>query len=784
MNNEQCLNDLKVVFDELLKSNASVLTLEVEKEISDVAMHLYNSESLDSTEQEELKVLLMIANIMYNRTDMLVLPVEDGVYDELLEKYKKYDSNFQVGSAVVQFKAFMEEQNPEIKEIKPAIYFIKEPKRDEVRQMYKEKLQEYDRHKYIAEDYLVNPIYYTDTGYISKREHNTKHNHPQLVGTLDKCKFALDSDAKEMGVYDDSNVKILERDFFCKHIAQGIFDPNQEIELVVELKYDGISVEADCDHEVQSARTRGDTGIGEASDITPILKGYQFHRNNIVTDHTIGVKFEAIMTKDDLYRFNIARNYNYANCRTAIIGLFGASDANLFRDYITLVPLAVDRNQVPEIHNRLEEIAFCNNLFQSNGEPLRSVYMQGTYTECLYMIKKFAEEAEAARDYLNFMFDGIVVSYLDEDIRNKLGRENYINKFSMAVKFNPLSKLTRFLGYTYEVGQNGAVCPMIHYSPVEFMGAIHDKSTGSSYKRFKELNLHVGDVIKVTYVNDVMPYVTSIDCEQNRLNKNPAVEFPTKCPECGQPLVLSDSGKTAICNNPICPGKIMSKMVNMLQKLNIKGFAEATIKALNVFSFYDFMNMKECNISEVMGPIGTQNLLEVRRNIINGDMMDYELIGALGFTGVAAQKWKLIFSRLTLVQLVKILDNDNGGSLELLSNISGIGPLTAQTIANEYGLYKKDIRYIIDNIRYKDTKSLSMSGKQIRFTGCRNLQLVEQVSKMGHDISGDSGVTKKTDILIVPYKGFVSSKTSKVSDKCLIVAIDDFKANLDYYLSR
>lgn len=775
---------LKEIFDQLLLGNVSVLTLDTEKFISDKAMHLYNTDNLAFDEQEELKTLLMICNVMYNRTDMLVLPVEDGVYDVLLEKYKKYNKNFQVGSAVVQFKSVAESLHPEVKELRQAIHFIKEPKRNELREEYKNKLQEYDKHKYVAEDYLKNPIYYTN-GYISKREHNTKHNHPELVGTLDKCKFVLDKDAEDLGVYDDSNVKILERDFFNKHISQGLIDPDQEIEIVAELKYDGISVEADCDHQVESARTRGDTGIGEASDITPILKGYQFHRNNIITDYTVGVKFEAIMTKDDLYRFNIARNYNYANCRTAIIGLFGASDANLFRDYITLIPIAVDRKQVPEIHNRLEEIAFCNKLFQTNGEPLRSVYMKGTYKECLYMIKNFADEAEAARDYLNFMFDGIVISYLDEGIRAKLGRENFINKYSMAVKFNPLTKLTTFLGYTYEVGQNGAICPMIHYAPIEFLGAIHDKSTGSSYKRFKDLNLRIGDIIKVTYVNDVMPYVSSIECDQNRNNKNEIVPFPDKCPECGTPLVLSDSGKTAICTNPICPGKVLAKMVNMLQKLNIKGFAESTIKDLNVYSFHEFMTMKEAHIANVLGPINTQNLLLARKNIANGDLMDSTIVGSLGFTSIGAQKWKLIFSKITLNELITMIDSKSRDIETVLSDINGIGSLTAKTILNEYPLYRDDLIFISSNIRYKNTKSLGENtGKQIRFSGCRNLQLVEQVSKLGADISGESGVTKNTDILIVPYKGFTSTKTSKVSSKCMIIPIDDFKSNVEYYLNK
>ena len=76
------------------------------------------------------------------------------------------------------------------------------------------------------------------------------------------------------------------------------------------------------------------------------------------------------------------------------------------------------------------------------------------YIEDLFLIKTFASEAEYYRQWIPFMYDGIVVSYLDNNIRQKLGRENFINKYSIAVKFNPMKKQTIFRGYSYTVGQD------------------------------------------------------------------------------------------------------------------------------------------------------------------------------------------------------------------------------------------------------------------------------------------------------------------------------------------
>jgi NAD-dependent DNA ligase len=396
------------------------------------------------------------------------------------------------------------------------------------------------------------------------------------------------------------------------------------------------------------------------------------------------------------------------------------------------------------------------------------------------MIKNFVEEAQAFRDYADFLYDGIVVSYLDEGIRQRLGRENYINKYSMAIKFNPMSKLTTFLGYTFEVGQNGAITPMYHYSPVEFIGTIHTKSSGSSYKRFMESNLKVGDIIKVTYRNDVMPYVSPIECEQNRQNPNPVVPFPKTCPICGSELKFSDSGKTAICPNDYCQGRIIARTTNMLQKMNVKGFAEAAIVQLQCYTFRDLMEIPKEKVANILGPGNADNFEAAREALRHGKLSDYTLIGSLGFTGIAAQTWKLIFTRYTLKELTQIFDTGNGEYQ--LDSIKGIGPITITTILKEYPIFRDDMYYIMNNIEYKDTKFDQPTGLKIRFTGCRNLQLQEQLRNLGHDADGSAGVTKDTDILIIPFYGFTSTKLSKVGPNCKVIPINDFINNMESYL--
>lgn len=785
------------IFDTIMSGDSSIITQESILFINTEALKLYEIPVLEQMQITELKKIIMICNVLYNRTDMTVLPIEDGFYDLLLEKYKTYDSNFQVGSAVVQFKNFTENDLDQVnKQAKCPVTFFEKPIKDEYHQTIYDEIMLEGKPRLDYHDFARKMVSF-DESYITKRIHNTKHNHPTLVGTLDKCKFVTNQDAIDAEVFDDPNVKILERDFFQDHINKGILDPNRQIGVVCELKYDGISVEADCGLEVISARTRGDTGIGQASDISGILRGYTFkHAGAMIGEEPVGVKFEAIMTKGNLYRFNQLRGRSYANCRSAIVGLFGASDAYLYRDLITLVPLALDLEQFKyPVNNRLEEIAILNKLFTSHGEPLRYVYFEGTYSEILYNIKVFWEEAALAKDdyRIDFMYDGIVVSYLDNDIRQALGRRNFINKYSMAVKFNPLEKQTMFRGYSYEIGQHGDITPMIHYDPVEFNGTIHTKSSGSSLKRFQDLNLKYGDFINVTYRNDVMPYVSRIECDHNRNNPNPVVEIIHTCPACGSELQISDSGRKLYCPNNECPARSTQRMVNMFSKMNIKGFAMATFNSISDLDHLYKLYRENGTIDKQfyinkLGVADGENFYNSLVDLVSSPQKDYIIMGALGFTSIAHKKWQSILQQIKLVDLCQVY-NQSRDTIEFynrVSQISNIGEVTARTIATEWEFFKKDIDFIVSFIPLENSYGVSSDRLEIRFSGYRNLQLSQQLCNEGYDADGNAGVTKNTDILIIPYEGFTSTKVTKAlkNPHTKIVPIEDFLLNIKLYLGE
>lgn len=759
-------NTLVEIVNRLKIGDISCITQENVRLINNLTISLLNKNDFIPSDLDDIYNILWISNVLYNNTDRSMLPLEDGIYDLLQENYKKYNPNYQVGAEPIYFSPT--EQFDTVKEIRP---LLKKKVIDTEGMIYYNELSREPKvNKYDVRRHLLK---YVHNEYITKRQINTKHNYPKLVGTLDKCKFVLNSQAIEKGVFEDSNVQVLERDFFMKHIEMGILDPNREFSMILELKYDGISVEADVSNIVNSARTRGDANEGLAGDLTPILRGYRFNQAyEIPNNEVFGMKFEAIMTHHNLARYNVAKGKNYSNCRTAISGLIASSDAAKYREFITLVPLATSLNI-----DRITEVEFMNKYYQT-GEYLRHVIVKGNYAEILFQIKRFVEESEYMRQFMPFMYDGVVVSYIDQDLIDKLGRVNSVNKYSMAIKFNSLKKQSIFRGYSFTIGQDGTITPMIHYDPVEFFGTIHDKSTGHSYERFKHLALREGDIIDVEYVNDVMPYVTKPDNSHNASNPNILYPFITECISCGNTLKESNSGKTIICDNIECPERNLKRIVATMQKLNLKDFSEASLKAIGKYSLAELMQLERRDVL-FLGDKTSDKFMERINELKTKEIYDFKVVGSLGFTGIAIEKWKTILNHYTISDMLNF--HANNILKESIVRIKGIGPITAQTIADEFNFFINDL-LVIAGMNNIITSRGMKSGKSIRFTGFRDQSLVNILVDMGHDASDKSSVTKTTDILLIPYPNFTSSKTNKVGENTLIVPVSEFISDMDKYL--
>jgi NAD-dependent DNA ligase len=287
-----------------------------------------------------------------------------------------------------------------------------------------------------------------------------------------------------------------------------------------------------------------------------------------------------------------------------------------------------------------------------------------------------------------------------------------------------------------------------------------------------------------------MPYVSRVECEHNRNNPNPIIEFPSTCPICGSKLSISDSGKSAICLNMACAGRSIQRITNMFSKLNIKGFADATFNILkdfdHLYKFYtnDYKVDRDFYINK-LGVADGNSFSDALLSLQQDVWKDYIIMGALGFNSIAHKKWQDILSNIKLVDLYNICKGKSNNAIYdiLKANIKNIGEITAITISNEWSFFEKDIEFIINNIKLLDSSNMAESKGQIRFTGFRNSHLMELLSTAGFD-AGEGSVTKKTDILLIPFQGYSSSKVLKAMNnpRTKIIPIDEFMKDSIKYI--
>ena len=244
-------------------------------------------------------------------------------------------------------------------------------------------------------------------------------------------------------------------------------------------------------------------------------------------------------------------------------------------------------------------------------------------------------------------------------------------------------------------------------------------------------------------------------------------------------MVINSSGKSAICSNKQCPERVVSKIANMMDKLNLKDFGEETFRALGTKSLSELLNYKYDDV-KILGPLNAEKFIARINEIKTTPFYDYKLIGSIGFTGIASETWKKV---LSVIPLIKIISDDDEVLYNELRTIKGIGDVTARTIVQERHELTDDLNVIMTLPNLVLSYGLEFKGKVIRYSGCRpDVELTAYLESKGHDCRPDAGVTRATDILVVPYVGFTSSKVSKLRPDAKLVDYAAFRADPDMYL--
>jgi len=560
------------------------------------------------------------------------------------------------------------------------------------------------------------------------------HRYPDLRGTLLKAHFLTNEEKgkdKRKSIEDWIN-KVNNR--------LGRELRGEENLIFIFPKFDGVSVVFECnpDGTIQRALTRGDTTANEAVDITPLFSYVKFKPYE-EWDCEFAVKTEVIITQSN-FKLLQEKFTRYNNQRSAASSIINKDPDPKYLKYLTIIPLRMQNFKTKEVI--VHPDAFIYPLYK---------FTLSDYTKMLPMMTSIKEYV---KNFMEIPIDGVVIQLIDKNIQNAVGREDAINLFEVAYKFKPESVKTTLLDVKFCMGILGSVSPVAKVEPVVMNGNTIKSISLGSMDRFESLHLRKGDEVIIKY--DIIPYL-DVDhtCESS---KNSLIKPPTYCEYCGEKLLKDPILR---CTNNDCPSRIMGKIVNYIDKMNIPNISVGIVTTLftegylsSIEDLYSLKNKKSKLV--LIDGFGKKSI----DNIVNGissrnKVFDYILLGSLGIPDVGRKMFKKILNIYYIDELIDICVNND---VKKLTSIYGIKEKTANKIIVGIISNLKLIEFLRKELKVtRDTKRYSM---KVLFTKVRPDEEFEKFLD-DKEIEILSGYNKSVDLVITDNKDSASSKLEK-----------------------
>ena len=172
--------------------------------------------------------------------------------------------------------------------------------------------------------------------------------------------------------------------------------------------------------------------------------------------------------------------------------------------------------------------------------------------------------------------DGLVLIFDDIEYGRSLGSTAKFPRDSIAFKWKDEVRETHLREIIWNASRTGLINPIAVFDPVELEGTTVSRASVHNLSIVRELELGIGDEIKVYKANMIIPQISE------NLTKSGTVSPPEKCPVCGTDTVIhDDSGvETLHCPDPGCPAKRIKMFTHFVSRnaLDIEGLSEATLE--------------------------------------------------------------------------------------------------------------------------------------------------------------------------------------------------------------
>ena len=400
------------------------------------------------------------------------------------------------------------------------------------------------------------------------------------------------------------------------------------VEIVCELKYDGLSISLWYEHgQLVRALTRGDGQQGD--DVIANIKTIpSIPRHVVGTPSSFEMRGEVLLPWERFEALNKEREEQeeplFANPRNAASGTLKLQD-----------PREVARRGLEAyLYYMLGE----NLPGNTHYERLQTAKQWGFHISDAIKVCKNVDEVMAyiaywdtERKNLPVATDGIVLKVNDLREQEELGYTAKTPRWAIAYKFPAEKQLTLLKEITFQVGRTGVVTPVANLEPVQLSGTMVQRATLHNEDFIRSLDIRPGDRVWVEKGGEIIPKITGKEnpsAERSFSDSGLSAEggltaersfFPTKCPECGTPLVRIPGEAAWRCPNEAgCPPQIKGKIEHFVSRkaMNIDGLGEETIDLLyrqgllhNIADIYD-LRLEDIAAQERLGEKSAQNILD------------------------------------------------------------------------------------------------------------------------------------------------------------------------------
>ena len=494
------------------------------------------------------------------------------------------------------------------------------------------------------------------------------------------------------------------------------------VEIVCELKYDGLSISLWYEHGVLvRALTRGDGVQGD--DVINNIKTissipWRIERNDI--PEFFELRGEVLLPWERFEALNKEREEQeeplFANPRNAASGTLKLQDPKeVARRGLEAYLYYMLGDQLPGT---------------THFERLETAKQWGFHISDAIKVCKNVDEVMAyiaywdtERKNLPVATDGIVLKVNNLAQQEELGFTAKTPRWAIAYKFPAEKQLTLLKEITYQVGRTGVVTPVANLEPVQLSGTIVQRATLHNEDFIKSLDIRPGDRVWVEKGGEIIPKIVGRADRNDEMSATPSLNdemmysFPDVCPECGTPLVRVEGEAAWRCPNEAgCPPQIKGKIEHFVSRkaMNIDGLGEETIDLLyqkellhNIADIYD-LKLEDIAAQERLGEKSAQNMLagiEASKNVPWA-----RVLFALGIRMVGETTAKKI------ARVYNTIDSLQEASSEQLCAIEDVGPQIAENI----------VAYFRDE---------------------RNLAIIERLRKAGLQFEGEAAEGPQSDKL-------------------------------------